>query len=150
MWRTGALAPGWGVTVVRVTVAVILIAAGWQKAGDIAAVASGFARLGIPAPGVAAPLVVGLEVVGGALLLVGLLSRWVALAVAFQFVVATFYVKWAAQGFGAARLDLVILTAAILVILDGPGRAAIDNVWLERTRNETGPARDAYHRRRSA
>jgi putative oxidoreductase len=141
--------PGWGVAVVRVVLAGILLIAGWQKLGDIGFVATGFGKMGIPAPEIAAPLVVGLEAVGGALLLIGLFSRWVALLVAGQFVVATFYVKWAAQGFGAARLDLMILAAAVLVVLDGPGHAAVDGLW-----RRVAPARasegERPARRRSA
>ena len=143
--------PGWGVTVVRAVLAVILLTAGVQKlGGGLDAVAAGFGKMGIPLPAVSGPLVVGLEVIGGALLLVGLFSRWVGVLFAVQFVVATFYVKWATQGFGAARLDLLILASAVLIVLAGPGRAALDNLWLERDAREDVPIRETDARRRIA
>ncbi|MBI1737133.1 MAG: DoxX family protein [Candidatus Rokubacteria bacterium] len=135
----------------RVVLATILSTAGWQKlGGGLDAIASGFGKMGIPLPAVSGPFVVGLEVIGGALLLVGLFSRWVALLFAFQFVVATFYVKWAAQGFGAARLDLMILAGSLLVVLAGPGRAALDRLWLERDAHAAPPLEEPQARRRSA
>ena len=104
--------------------------------------------MGIPLPALSATLIVALEVIGGALLAMGLFSRWVGLLFALQFVVATFYVKWAAQGFGAARFDLLILAGSALIFLAGPGRAAIDNLWLERdARLADAPAEPDVHRR---
>jgi putative oxidoreductase len=143
--------PGWGITAVRIVLAVILLTAGVQKLrGGLDAVAGGFGKMGIPMPAVSGPFIVGLEVIGGALLLVGLFSRWIGLLFALQFVVATFYVKWAAQGFGAARLDLLILASALLVVLAGPGRAALDHLWLERPARAPAPARAREARRHSA
>jgi hypothetical protein len=41
-------------------------------------------------------------------------------------------VKFAGTGFASGRLELMILVAGILLFLAGPGRAAIDELWLER------------------
>jgi putative oxidoreductase len=143
--------PGWGITIVRVTLAVIFIVAGAQKfSTGMDAVATNFEKMAIPAPGIAGPFIVGLELVGGALLLLGVAGRWLGLLFAIQFVIATFYVKFPGQGFGAARLDLVILAGSLLVFIAGPGRAAVDSFWLERPRSARHGVEDVSDVRRVA
>jgi putative oxidoreductase len=126
------LDPGWGITVVRLVMGLILFLAGWQKwSAGMSAVAENFAKMGMPAPGLSGPFILILELVGGALLILGIASRWLGLLFAIQFVVATFFVKLP-LGFNAARLDLMLLAGGILLFLAGPGRAAVDEVWLEK------------------
>src|SRR5438128_414438 len=71
------ISPGWGLTITRAGMAIILIAAGWAKmSGGMAAVAGSFEKMGIPMANVAGPSVAVLEVVGGILLLLGAAGRW--------------------------------------------------------------------------
>jgi putative oxidoreductase len=100
----------------------------------VAAISS---KMGIVAPGVTGSFIMLLEIVGGAMLILGIAARWLGLIFAIEFIVATFYVKLPA-GFAGARLDLMLLAGAILLFFAGPGRAAIDEVWLEK---EAVPAR---------
>jgi putative oxidoreductase len=124
--------PGWGITAVRLATGIILLVAGWAKfMVGTEAVAASFAKMGIVAPGVTGPFIMLLEIVGGALLILGLAGRWLGLIFTIEFIVATFYVKMPA-GFAGARLDLMILTGAFLLFVAGPGRAAIDQLWLEK------------------
>ena len=124
---------GWGITAVRVTMGLIFIVAGWAKlASGFGNVAAAFAKMGIPVPGLSGPFIAILELAGGLALLVGLYSRWLGLAFAIEFVVAAFYVKFATLGWNAGRLDLMLLAGGILLFLAGPGKAAIDEVWLEK------------------
>jgi putative oxidoreductase len=132
MW---GIDPGWGVTAVRVAMGLIFIIAGYGKVmGGLGNVTAAFGRMGIPAPGIAGPFIAFLELFGGIALLVGLFGRWLGLVFALEFVVAAFYVKFAGQGWNAGRLDLMLLVGGILLFLAGPGRAAIDEVWLEKSR----------------
>jgi len=125
--------PGWGVTAVRIAMGVIFVIAGWQKfQAGMDAVTGSFVKMGIPAPGVAAPFIAALELVGGALLILGIATRWLGLLFAIQFVVATFYVKLPV-GWPGARLDLMLLVGGVLLFFAGPGHAAVDEVWLEKT-----------------
>jgi uncharacterized membrane protein YphA (DoxX/SURF4 family) len=57
---------------------------------------------------VSAPLVAGLETVGGALLVVGLGTRWLGLLFALEFLVAAVWVKYRLFGWDFGRVDLVL------------------------------------------
>jgi putative oxidoreductase len=94
--------------------------------------------VGLPAPEILAPIVATVEIVGDALLLLGVFSRWVALYFVFHFLVIAFVVKLPRTGWDASRIDLMMLAAAILVLLAGPGMLALDEM-LARRRAE--PAR---------
>ena len=133
--------PGWGITIVRVAMAVIFIAAGWLKfMAGTTAVAGSFAKMGFPAPGGVGPFIMALELVGGLLLLLGFAGRWMGLLYAIEFLVATAYVKLPLGGLTAARLDLMLLAGGLLLFLAGPGRAAVDELWLERPVRERARA----------
>ncbi|MBI2158680.1 MAG: DoxX family protein [Candidatus Rokubacteria bacterium] len=125
--------PAWGITAVRLAVAIILIVAGYQKfAGGIPGVQAFMGKVGIPLPGLMGWYIPILELVGGILLLIGLAGRWVGLLVTLEFIVAAFYVKFPTQGWSAGRIDLTILAGAILLFLAGSGKASVDEVWLEK------------------
>jgi uncharacterized membrane protein YphA (DoxX/SURF4 family) len=88
-----------------------------------------------------APFIGILELVGGSLLLLGILGRWLGLLFAIEFVVATFYVKLPASGWAQSRLDLMLLAGGLALFLAGPGRAAVDRMWLEKERPASRSAR---------
>lgn len=125
--------PAWGVTAVRLAVAIILIVAGYQKfAGGIPGVQAYMAKVAIPLPALMGWYIPILELVGGILLLVGLAARWVGLLVLLEFIVAGFYVKLPSVGWTMSRVDILMLAGAILLFLAGPGKASVDEVWLEK------------------
>jgi putative oxidoreductase len=134
IWGIG---PGWGLTAVRVAMALVFIHAGWLKwfqFGVTTGVTNVMTRYGLPVPEAFAFAASTLELVGGALLLVGLFVRWLGLLYTIEFIIAFFYVKLRLQSFADGRLDLMLLAGAILLFLAGPGRAAVDQVWLEKKR----------------
>ena len=61
---------------------------GWGKLHNLAKVTEFFTSLGIPLPGLNAPFIVGLEFLGGILIMLGLGSRLVALLLTSDMVVA--------------------------------------------------------------
>ena len=125
--------PGWGVTVVRISMGLIFAVHGYQKfAGGIAGVAAFFAKVSIPLPGLMAPFIAVLELVGGILLVLGLATRWVGLLFALEMIVTTFWVQIPGRGWGASDLDRSLLAGGILLFLAGGGRAAVDERWLEK------------------
>jgi putative oxidoreductase len=74
------------------------------------------------------------ELIGGILLIIGLLSRLAALILAIEMIFTTLLVKVhvgfiAPPGGGAgAELDLILLAAFLTILLAGPGRLALDEL----------------------
>jgi putative oxidoreductase len=101
---------------------------------------SGFlAQIGIPAPEIMALLVAALELIGGALVLVGFATRWVGWLLAIEFLVIAFYVKLPRMGWDATRIDFMMLSAALMLIIAGSGKASVDEMIIKR-RSEPAPA----------
>ena len=134
----------WGPTVLRLVVGTVFLAHGWQKLNEftIPGVAKFFGTLGIPFPYASAVLTTGAELVGGALLIAGLLTRFVSLTLAFTMGVALVTVH-AANGFFTAtngyEYVLTLLAATVSLALTGPGALRLDNlVWRRREQPDIG------------
>ena len=122
--------PGWGLTLVRLALGAITGAAGYAKFADgLGGVATALERYGIPLASVVAALIAVQEFVGGVLLVLGLGTRVFGALFACEFLVTAFWVKFRLMSWNDGRLDLMLFTAAMLLLLAGPGRAAIDNRW---------------------
>jgi putative oxidoreductase len=133
-----ALHPAWGITVVRVMAGLIIFVAALEKYTGMGF--SGFSavatQLSIPAAsfwGVFIPL---LELIGGALILVGLGTRWVAVLFVIEYFVTSFLLKVPRPapfgGWDSMRIDLMLFTTAIALVLVGPGALALDSLVLGR------------------
>jgi len=79
MQRDGRSARRFGLTALRALVGLVFVASGLTKFADHAQAAVDFARWNVPLAGSAAYAVGGLELVGGALLLLGVATRLVAM-----------------------------------------------------------------------
>jgi len=110
-----------------------LFQTGMGKLGNIAKVIQFFSSLGIPFPGLNAWFVGSLECFGGALLIVGLFSRPVALMVFISMTVA--YVTADMEAFSSFVSDpdkfvkadpFVFWFAALIVLAFGPGLISLD------------------------
>lgn len=128
----------WGVALVRLAVGIVFFMHGWQKLFEntIPGVAGFFGNIGVPAPTFFAAVVTILELVGGLALIVGFLTRPVALLLAIDNLVALFAVHLA-NGYyvatGGVELVLLLLMLNIGLVLTGPGAAALDDaIGLER------------------
>ena len=127
-------AAGYAPLVVRVLVGIIMVAHGWQKLqGGPANFGEGLAGLGVPLPALMAYVVTFVELIGGILLIVGLLSRLAALLLTVDLIVAILLVK-VNIGFlsppqsqlPGAELDLALIAGFLVVLLAGPGRLSVD------------------------
>ncbi|CAN5867607.1 DoxX family protein [soil metagenome] len=137
-WTT--LAP-WGPFVLRVIVGLGLFAHGYQKmfelTGEGVPRMVGFTQMvggfGFPGPpefwAWAAALT---ELVGGALLVVGLLTRVVAVLAIILLLVATIQVKWPQGWIGGYELDLLYIGALVSLFLTGPGALSMDEAIRQR------------------
>jgi putative oxidoreductase len=104
-----------------------------------------FAKIGLPYPEISAPFVGGVEIVAGALVLIGLFTRLSAFALVIDMIVAITATKvpillgYGFWGFAApsgktgfwpaahdARLDIMMLFSCVLLIAIGPGKMSFD------------------------
>jgi putative oxidoreductase len=121
-----------GITLLRVAVGITFVMHGWQKVHDkgYGQVAQMTENLQIPQPKVAAALLMATELGGGALLVLGLLTRLAALPVAFAMFVA-FWKVHRMNGFflpHGFEYTFVLFFAALALAFMGPGWLAIDNL----------------------
>ncbi|RZU62723.1 DoxX family protein [Zhihengliuella halotolerans] len=117
--------------IVRVVFGFLFLAHGWQKFNEftIPGTVGAFAGMGVPAAEVVAPIVATLELVGGALLIVGLLTRPVAILLTINMAVALVLVHAPAGVFvadGGYELVLALGAATLALFLVGPGRISLD------------------------
>lgn len=132
-----------GPLIMRVVAGAVFVVHGVQKiTGGVEGFAGFVESLGIPAPLVVAYAVTALEVVGGALLIVGLISRVVGGLLALEMLATAFIVKVgllgtpfiASEGAGW-ELDLALFALSAGILLIGPGRVAFDAAFgIERSR----------------
>ena len=122
-----------GLLILRVVAGVIFILHGAQKTFEqtFAGVTGFFESLGIPLAAVAAPAVSLLELVGGVLLIIGAVTRIVALLLAINMVVAVAAVHIAAGFFvadGGYEFVLLLGAVALVIALLGAGKFSVDEM----------------------
>lgn len=126
----------WAAFVLRIAVGVIFIDAGLGKfRRGISGFSGWLDSLGIPMARVAGPGVAALELVGGAMLLLGLFASWIAIPLAANMLVATWVNKFKEgapfqgssdrQGY---ELDILLMAACVALVLTGGGPASLDSL----------------------
>ena len=131
LFADGPSTARYGLTILRIVTGLVFLVHGWQKffTMGMAGVTAFFTQLGIPAPGIAAPFVSALELVGGALLILGFFARPIALLLAIDMLVAILTVHLS-KGFSAANggyeFVLLLLAACLAIVLAGAGSPSVD------------------------
>jgi putative oxidoreductase len=114
----------------RITIGWSFFITGKGKLANLERTTGFFESLGIPAPGFHAYLVGGVEMVGGILLVVGLLSRAAAAPLAVAMIVAylTAHREEAFQGISefTGESPFAFLLVSLVILAFGPGRVALD------------------------
>jgi putative oxidoreductase len=129
-----------GPLVARVTLGVLFVSTGWGKVHSLAKVTAYFAELGIPFPSIQAPMVSFIELIGGALLLVGLASRIAAAPLMASMAVAILTAQRENIHGLPDLFGLVEWTYFALLLwvgLAGPGRISLDHALFGRDRAES-------------
>lgn len=116
-----------GVAILRIAVATVFIRHGAQKlfVSGFAGVTGAFTHMGVPLPGLTGPVVALLEFFGGIALLIGLLTRLVALGLVFDMLCAIVLVKLAG-GFSKYEFEFLLLGSSLALVLTGAGRFSVD------------------------
>ncbi|MEA2701618.1 MAG: putative oxidoreductase [Candidatus Parcubacteria bacterium] len=121
----GGIAP----LVLRVATGLIFAMHGWQKlGGGLDGVATFLGGLGFPAPMLMAVLLVAAELGGGLLLILGVLTHWVAKILAFVALIAFLTVHMSSGFFiaeGGYEFIILIFAACVSLAITGPGKWAL-------------------------
>jgi len=127
--------PQWGLLAARLTVGVVMVVAGWMKLFDfgVPMFAKALAAEGVPLPELFAWGVTLLELGGGALLIVGLLARPIALLLTIDMVVAMALVTLKLgflepTGKSGAEINVILIGSLLAVVFAGPGSISLDRV----------------------
>jgi putative oxidoreductase len=115
--------------VARLTVGVLFVSTGWGKVHNIEKVAGYFHELGIPAPGFNAVLAGYSELICGALLVIGLLTRLATVPLIITMIVAILTAKHGdvhnlPDLFGLVEWTYIAIL--LLIAVFGPGLASVD------------------------
>ena len=122
-----------GLAVLRVAVATIFIRHGAQKlfVFGFAGVTGAFTHMGVPFPGLMGPLIGLLEFFGGIALVIGLLTRLVALGFVCDMLGAILLVLLK-KGFSGFELEFLLLGSSLALILTGAGTYSVDSLLADR------------------
>jgi len=127
-----------GLAVLRVAVATIFIRHGAQKlfVFGFAGVTGAFTHMGVPFPGLMGPLIGVLEFFGGIALVIGLLTRLVALGLVFDMLGAILLVQLK-RGFSGFELEFLLLGSSLALVLTGAGGFSVDALIAGRQEKKT-------------
>lgn len=115
----------------RVGVGVVFVAHGWQKfrTNGLDATAAGFEQMGVPAPTLSAYYAAAVELVGGAALILGLLTTVAGVLLAVDMAGAFLFVHLSNGVFvteGGWELVVVLGLASLTLAAVGAGRLSLD------------------------
>lgn len=111
--------------VLRIVLGIIYIVHGAMKFMHMGRTEYLFMKLGIPLPGVAAPAIALLEVIGGIALILGLGSRIFALLLAIDMIVAIAIAKLHSGFVGGWEFELVLVAGLLALVFSGPGTISL-------------------------
>lgn len=117
--------------IARIGIGAIFIAHGWQKFSEwtIAGTSDSFAQMGVPLADIAAPFSTFVELIGGALLILGALTPLVGVLLAANVIGALVIVHLTPTPFvdqGGWELVAALAAGALLIAAAGPGRLSVD------------------------
>jgi putative oxidoreductase len=116
-----------GLALLRIAVGIVFVLHGQQKLFGMGftGVSGAFSHMGVPLPGVMGPFVALLEFFGGIALILGLLTRLVALGFAIDMLVAILLVRLK-DGFSHYELEFILCVASLALVFMGGGEFSVD------------------------
>lgn len=128
--------------IARVGLGVVFIAHGWQKfrTNGLDGTAAGFEQMGVPAPTLSAYYAAAVELIGGAALVLGVLTTVAGVLLALDMAGASLFVHMSNGVFvadGGWELVVVLGLFSLALAAIGAGRFSVDNTL---TRSTAGRA----------
>jgi putative oxidoreductase len=132
-----------GPLAVRIVVGGVFMWTGWQKLHFLPRMIENFRDWGIPAPEILTPFASGMEFVGGLLLLVGLLTRFISVPMMIIMLVAIASAKWGDVDslqtlLGFEEVSYFVMFAWLGIA--GPGPVSLDHFVLKALRKDRPPS----------
>ena len=142
-WSRIVTAAWAGPLLVRLVVGWVFLWTGWQKLQILPRMVENFRSWGIPAPEITTPFVSGLEFVGGLLLLLGLLTRFISVPMMIVMLVAIASGTWGDVDslqtlLGFEEISYLVMFAWLGIA--GPGPVSLDHLVLKAFRKERPPS----------
>ena len=127
-----------GLAALRIAVAAVFINHGRQKlfVYGFAGVTGAFTQMGVPLPGFTGPSIGVLEFFGAIALLVGFLTRPIALLFVFDMLGAILLVQLK-NGFSHYELEFLLLASSLALFLTGAGSFSVDSLLAARKERNT-------------
>ena len=131
MWRCGEKWQDLAPLLLRIAIGVVFIANGYKKVIDMGRVnVAGFlGSLGVPLPLFFAYVVSYVELLGGAALILGLLTHWASKLLAINMLAALFLMHITKGIFvtnGGYELVLALLAGTLSLMITGAGKWSVD------------------------
>lgn len=122
----------------RIAIGWVFAESGWAKLHNLDGITEYFVSLGIPMAQYQAPFVASVELIGGVLLIVGLLTRLASVPLIGTMVVAILTAKReeiavASDLYGMA--EFLIIIGLIWLVVFGPGAISIDRLLFRKLKN---------------
>ncbi|MCX7589753.1 MAG: DoxX family protein [Patescibacteria group bacterium] len=119
----------WSFSFARLILAISLIFHGWPKIKNIKGTAEWMSNNNFK-PGIFWAIIVAiLEFVGGIFLIFGFLVQLIALLLLIQFIIIIVWKIIKKENFSSIEIDLLILVIAFILLLNGGGQLALDNIF---------------------
>lgn len=112
----------------RIALGLIFIHHGWMKyQGGVAGVEKFMGMIGLPA--FMAYAIIAVELLGGVMLILGILTRVAAVATGIAMLVAVCLVTYPHGGFAKSELELLLMTVSFGIALTGAGKYRLMHIF---------------------
>lgn len=119
--------PGLGLLLMRVATGLIFIHHGWMKFQSVPNTMKFMGAIGLPE--FMAYAIIAVELVGGAMLVLGILGRVAAVATGIAMVVAVALVTYPHKGITGSEIELLLMAVSFGLALTGMGKYRLFHIF---------------------